>query len=202
MAKRDPRVTAYIKKAAPFARPILTHIREVVLSCSPAIEETIKWGMPTYTYRGILCHMAAFKQHAALGFWRGALVVEAPAEQRASAMGEFGRVTDLAQLPSRRVLAGYVRSAMRLNDTGAKPVKKAAKPKPAPRTPTDLGEALARNAKARAAWTGLSPSHRREYVEWIAEAKRPETRVHRVATTVAWVATGKSRNWKYETRPS
>lgn len=202
MAKRDPRVTAYIKKAAPFARPILTHIREVVLSCSPAIEETIKWGMPTYAYHGILCHMAAFKQHAALGFWRGALIVDAPTEQRASAMGEFGRLTDVAQLPSRRVLAGYIRSAMRLNATGATPVKKAAKPKPAPRTPTDLGEALARNAKARAAWTGSSPSHRREYVEWITEAKRPETRVRRVATTVAWVATGKSRNWKYENRSS
>lgn len=200
MGKRDPRVTAYIKRAAPFARPILTHIRGVVHEACPEVEETIKWGMPMFTHHGILCFMAAFTGHAGLGFWKGGQVVKARDDRRGSAMGQFGPLTAVGQLPSRTTLTQYVRLAMRLNEGGRRPAKKAAKRRPAPRTPADLRAALARSARARAAWAKSSASHRREYLEWITEAKRPETRVRRVATTVEWVAEGKSRNWKYEQR--
>ncbi|HMU61375.1 MAG TPA: YdeI/OmpD-associated family protein [Gemmatimonadales bacterium] len=203
MGTRDPRVSAYIRDAAPFARPILTHIRKVVHTACPDVEETVKWGMPMFTHHGILCFMAGFKQHVGLGFWKGGQVVGASDDKTGSAMGQFGRLTEVGQLPSQRVLTRYVRTAMRINESGErKPVKKAARqPKPAPQTPADLRAAIERSAKAKAAWAHASPSHRREYTDWIAEAKRPETRARRIATTVEWLTEGKSRNWKYEKRP-
>jgi len=201
MGTRDPRVTAYITQAAPFARPILTHLRELVHAACPEAEETLKWRMPVFMYHGILCSMAAFKEHAAFGFWKGSLVFDS--DKAREAMGTFGRLTAVADLPSKRALTAYVRKAMTLNAEGiTAPPRRAARPKPPLRTPPDLGAALRKHTKARATWEDSSPSHRREYVEWITEAKRPETRARRVATTVEWLAEGKSRNWKYEKRPS
>ena len=198
MGSRDPRVDAYIKDAAPFARPVLTHIRTVVHAACPEVEEAIKWGMPMFVHRGNLCFMAAFKQHAGFGFWKGSKVVESRDDQSGSAMGQFGPLTEVSQLPSRRVLTGYVRKAVLLNESGGKPAPKPArKPKPAPKTPAELRAAFTRNAKARTTWEKFSPGHRRAYVEWIAEAKRPETRARRIATTVEWLAAGKPHNWKY-----
>jgi uncharacterized protein YdeI (YjbR/CyaY-like superfamily) len=195
---RDPRIDAYIKRAAPFARPILTHLREVVHAACPEVEETIKWGMPMFTHHGILCFMAAFKQHAGFGFWKGSKVVDDREEQAGTAMGQFGRLTEVEQLPSRRSLEAYVRKAMRLNEAGDTGTPKPRKqPKAAPRTPAALSAALARNAKARTTWQGFSPGHRRAYVEWIAEAKRLETRARRIATSIEWLAAGKPHNWKY-----
>ena len=198
MGSRDPRVDAYIQDAAPFARPILRHLRTVVHAACPEVEEAIKWGMPMFTYHGILCFMAAFTQHAGFGFWKGSKVVEGRDNQSGSAMGQFGRLTEVGQLPNRRLLTAYVRKAARLNESGGKAAPKPAKkPKPAPRTPAELRAALTRNAKARTTWGAFGPGHRRAYVEWIAEAKRPETRARRIATTVEWLAAGKPHNWKY-----
>ena len=198
MGKRDPKVDAYIRKAAPFAQPILTHIREIVHAACPAAEEAIKWSFPHFLYKGMLCSMASFKQHAAFGFWKGSLVTGGP--RSADAMGHFGRITQLSDLPSKRVLSGYVRKAAALNDNGVKQPRaprRAAKPV---KVPADLTAALARNKKARAAFDALSPSHRRAYVEWMTEAKTGETRGRRLAQAVEWMAEGKSRNWKYERR--
>src|SRR4051812_20661246 len=162
MGKRDPRVDAYIKKAAPFAQPILRDIRETVHAACPGVEEAMKWSFPHFTYKGMLCSMAAFKQHAAFGFWKGSLV--AGTGKGADAMGQFGRITKRSDLPSNRVLAGYVKKGARLNDGGVKvprAVKKAA-PK-AIRIPPDVAAALEKAAAARATFDALSPSHRREY---------------------------------------
>jgi uncharacterized protein YdeI (YjbR/CyaY-like superfamily) len=198
---RDPRVDAFIGKAAPFARPILAHIREVVHDACPEVEETLKWNSPAFMYHGILCMMSAFKEHAILGFWKGSLIVGPDGRKFDKAMGNFGRLTEVKQLPSRRLLASYVRQAMRLNAEGVKVPRKTAARRKAPlRMPADLGTALRKNSKARASWEAFSPSHRREYVEWITEARRPETREARVVTAVKWLAQGKSRNWKYAAR--
>ena len=199
MPPRDARIDAYIAQSAEFARPILTHLREVVHAGCPEVEETIKWGMPSFTYRGILCGVAAFKQHIAFGFWRWKEVVAGADSRTAEAMGNFGRITALSDLPPKRVLVAYVRKAAKLNEAGpaAKPSRKR-RPKPAVRVPADLVAALRRNAKARRTFEGFSPSHRREYVEWITEAKREETRARRLTQALEWLADGKSRNWKYE----
>lgn len=199
MGTRDPRVTAYIADAAPFARPILTHLRGVVHEACPAAEETLKWGMPTFMHHGILCGFAAFKAHATFGFWKGALILDARGRPAKTAMGNFGRLTAVSDLPARRVLLGYVRQAVRLNENGVK-VRQRAKPtpKPAVRMPADLRSAMDGVARAQATWDAFSPSQRREYVEWITEAKRPDTREKRVATTVGWLKEGKRRNWRYE----
>lgn len=199
MGTRDPRVTAYIADAAPFARPILTHLRAVVHEACPEAEETLKWGMPTFMHHGILCGFAAFKAHATFGFWKGSLILDARGQPAKTAMGNFGRLTAVSDLPARRVLLGYVRQAMRLNEAGVKVrPKRASKPRPAPRVPADLRAAIAGATKAKSTWEAFSPSQRREYVEWITEAKRPETRQQRVATTIEWLKEGKRRNWKYE----
>jgi uncharacterized protein YdeI (YjbR/CyaY-like superfamily) len=196
MGTRDPRVDTYIAKSADFAKPILTHIRDVVHSACPEAEETMKWSAPFFMYRGgMMCHMAAFKAHVALGFWKGALIVD---REKDGSRGEFGRLESVKDLPPKKELAGYIKRAMALNDAGVKVPKKKPGTKPELPVPPELSAALAKNKKARAAFDAFPPSHRREYCEWVGDAKREETKATRVAQAVEWIAEGKSRNWKYQ----
>jgi uncharacterized protein YdeI (YjbR/CyaY-like superfamily) len=203
MGNRDPRIDAYIEKSADFAQPILRHVREVVHAACPDVEETMKWSFPHFDYKGIMVSMAAFKAHCTLGFWHANEVLGPGAEE--GAMGQFGRITSMKDLPSKKVLTGYVKKAMALKDAGVKPEwaarratrAKARAKKPDIEVPAELAVALKRNKKAATTFEKFSPSHRREYVEWITEAKREATRDKRIAQTVAWLAEGKPRNWKY-----
>lgn len=195
--KRDPRVDAYIARKGEFAKPILEHLREAVHAACPEAEETLKWGSPTFVYKGeMLAHMAAFKAHAAFGFWRGNLVT-GKENERQTAMGQFGRLTSVKDLPEAEALAQLVRKAMALTEAGVKAPRNKTVKAPA-EAPGDLKAALQENAAAAAAFESFSPSCRREYVDWVTEAKRPETRAKRIAQAVGWMAEGKKRNWKYE----
>lgn len=201
MGERDPRVDAYIAKAAPFARPILEHLRALVHAACPDADETIKWGMPFFVVGGAsLCHMAAFKQHAAFGFWRHAEVMGG--ERPAEGMGSFGKLATLGDLPPKRTLATLIKRAAVLNASGTKSVRAVAKKAPAllPEMPADFATALDGVPASRRTWDSFSPSHRREYLEWILGAKRADTRAKRIAQSVEWLAEGKSQNWKYERR--
>ena len=192
----DPRVDAYIAKAAPFAQPILRHVRDVMQRASPEIAETIKWGMPFFDYRGSpLANMAAFKAHAAFGFWRrdGA----GPAEEKADAMGQFGKLASLADLPPDAEIIALARAAMVLIDAGAKTRRPPRQPKPEIAMPDDLAAALAASPDAARHFAAFAPGARREYLEWVVEAKAPATRAKRISTTVEWAAEGKKRHWKY-----
>ncbi|MBN8481107.1 MAG: YdeI/OmpD-associated family protein [Xanthomonadales bacterium] len=204
MALTDPRIDAYIDKAAPFAQPILRELRARVHAACPQVVETIKWGFPHFLHAGaILCSMAAFKQHVAFGFWKGALIegVGGPGA-RDDAMGQFGRITAVRELPPKRTLAAIIRRAMELNEQGVKvPGRERTKSRAEAEVPDALAKALARNAKARRTFEAFAPSHRREYCEWIAEAKRDDTRERRVAQAIDWLAEGKARHWKYESGP-
>ncbi len=196
---KDTRIDAYIAKAVPFAQPVLRHLRQLVHQGCPEAEEAIKWGSPFFLYRGkLLCFMAAFKAHAAFGFWGPGMKRIIAADGHAKdGRGLLGRITSRADLPSDRGLLGYIRTAKKLRDSGA-PIRAKAKPKPALPVPGDLAAALKRSTKAAAHWADFSPSARREYIEWLIEAKRPETRESRRRRTIAWVAAGRKRNWKYE----
>lgn len=195
---RDPRIDAYIERAAPFARPILAHARALVHQACPQVEETIKWGMPTFVHAGgILCGMAAFKQHASFGFWKHALVV-GEGEPR-DGMGSYGKMLSLDDFPAKKIVLAHIRKAMKLNEDGVKmPAARKAASKPPPEMPEDLVAALNKDNAAKATFDAFPPSCRREYIEWIVEAKREETRAKRLAQTVEWLAEGKRRNWKYE----
>jgi uncharacterized protein YdeI (YjbR/CyaY-like superfamily) len=197
MGTRDPRVDAYIAKQAEFARPILTHIREVVHGACPKVEEDIKWGAPFFMYHGTMCQMAAFKQHVAFGFWKGALVVGRSSGEDDRAAGQFGRITSVKDLPSKTELTRYIKKAMQINEEGVT-LPKAKKARPELPVPPELSAALAKNKKARAAFEAFPPSHKRDYSEWIGEAKREETKAARVAQAVEWIAEGKPRHWKYQ----
>ena len=194
----DPRIDAYIERAAPFAQPILTHVRELVHEACPQVEETIKWGMPTFVHAGgILCGMAAFKQYASFGFWKHALVV-GEGEPR-DGMGSYGKLASLQDLPPNKTLLAHIRKAMKLNQDGVKaPTTRKSAPKPPPQAPGDLVAALEKNEAAQATFDAFPPGCKREYIEWIVEAKREETRAKRLAQAVEWMAEGKRRNWKYE----
>ena len=199
MGKRDPRVDAYIENSADYARPILRHLREVVHEACPRVEEAMKWRVPHFLYKGILCRMASFKSHSAFGFWKGDLVLERAADREA--MVHLGRIVSLGDLPPERKLKSYVRKAAALNDADVTTPK--AKSASATKTlviPPDLAAALAKNAKARETFDRFSRSQRREYVEWVAEAKTEATRTQRIATALEWLAAGKLRNWKYMKR--
>lgn len=193
MPKKDPRIDAYIAKAPEFARPILKHLRAIVHEGCPQVEETMKWSVPHFDYKGPLAGMAAFKAHCAFGFWKGSLVVPGTGE----AMGQFGRITKIGDLPKDKELVAYVKKAVKLNDEGIK-VKRAVKPKKEIPMPGDLAGALKKNAKARAAFEGFSPSHKREYLAWITGAKAKETRTRRLGTAIEWMSEGKSLNWRYQ----
>jgi uncharacterized protein YdeI (YjbR/CyaY-like superfamily) len=195
MGKKDPRVDAYIAKSADFARPILSHLRAIVHKACPEVEETMKWSMPHFDYKGIMCGMSAFKAHCAFGFWKASLVLEEGAQR--DAMGHFGRITSRRDLPPDRTLIAYVKKAADLNDRGVTVARKPAAPKKPVRVPPDLAAALKRSAAARQRFDAFSPSHKREYVEWIVEAKTDATRKKRVTTALEWIAEGKGRNWKY-----
>lgn len=199
MGTKDARVDAYINKSADFARPVLNHLRAVIHDACPEVQETIKWGMPHFMYKGMLCGMAAFKQHCALGFWRrakGALEGRAKSEP---AMGQFGRITRIADLPPETELKRLVKRAAELNEEGIV-LPRPAKPKKRKRlvVPADFAAALRKNKKAATTFENFSDSRQNEYIEWIMEAKRDETRKKRINTAVEWLAQGKSRNWKYE----
>ena len=198
MPKTDPRVDAYIARQADFARPILEHLRKAIHSACPDCEETLKWSMPTFMYKGeMLANMAAFKAHATFGFWKGSLVVGDTNAQK-SAMGQFGRIESIGDLPPADVLDQLIRKAMALNEAGIKVKRPVKHPKPELEMPEDLRSALQRNEAARATYEDFPPSAKRDYLEWLTEAKRPETRAKRLVQAVEWMAEGKRRHWKYQ----
>lgn len=197
MGKRDPRVDDYIGKSADFAKPILTHLRELIHVGCPEVEETVKWRNPSFTYKGLLCGMGAFKQHCVFGFWKDAMLFDRK-NPNAKPCGIPDRITNLSELPPDKVLLGYIKEAVRLNEEGIKISKAKPKAKKELVVPKDLISALKNNKKALATFEDFSYSHKKEYVEWITDAKREETRTQRLATAVAWMAEGKARNWKYE----
>jgi uncharacterized protein YdeI (YjbR/CyaY-like superfamily) len=197
----DPRIDAYIAKSAPFAQPILKHLRALVHRGCPDVIETMKWSCPHFEYAGkLLCHMAAFKEHCGFGFWHQAMekITAELGPVREEAMGLFGRITRLEDLPKDEVLLRFVSQAAKLNETG---VPGRPRPKSSggnePALPPDLAAALKKSKSAAKAFAEFRPSYRKEYINWITDAKRPETRKQRLATTVEWVAEGKPRNWKY-----
>lgn len=214
--KRDPRVDAYIAAATPFAQPILKHVRTLVHQACPDVQETIKWSMPTFMHCGsILAGMAAFKQHASFGFWKHAQVMGEGVQR--NGMGSYGRLQAVSDLPADKRLLADIGKAMRLNEQAAAdaPARKSVsrklaaagttaaagrggKRKAAPQLPDDFAAALGRNRKAQTSYADFPPGAQREYVDWITEAKRNETRARRIAQAVEWLAEGKRRNWKYE----
>ena len=201
MARKDPRVDACIAKSAAFAQPILKHIRKLVHAGCPEVEETIKWQFPSFMYKGMLCGMAAFKNHCTFGFWKHELIfgkekLAANGEERG--MGQFGRITSLSDLPKDAVLLGYIKEAARLNDQGIKVPSRARLRKKAPLVVPDyFMKELKKNKKALAVFEGFSYSHKKEYTEWITEAKTEDTRKRRIETAIQWMTEGKARNWKY-----
>lgn len=199
MPTLDPRVDAYIANSADFARPILEHLRAVVHAACPDVEETMKWSFPHFQYHGMLCSMASFKAHCALKFWKGELLIAASDAKTEQAMGQFGRITAIADLPSKETLESYIQKAMLLNDDGVKaPARvKAAAPRELV-VPEYLASALAQQQPALEHFNAFSTSKKRDYVEWLEEAKTEATRLRRLEQAVEWIAEGKSRNWKYE----
>jgi uncharacterized protein YdeI (YjbR/CyaY-like superfamily) len=200
----NPKVDAYIAKAQPFAQPILAHVRELAHKACPDVDEEIKWSMPFFVLRGVvLGHMAGFKQHCAIGFWGPEMHATLREDGLLSenGMGALGKVSSLKDLPSDKKLLDYFRQAAGLVASGQR-TKSIVRPrksqKPAPEVPSELAAAFKKNKAAAKAFAGFSPSCQREYTDWIADAKRPDTRQKRIATAIEWIAEGKQRNWKYQ----
>ncbi len=203
MGKRIAAIDAYIEKQQPFAKPILRHVRTIVHNACPGVEEAVRWGHPHFLWHGPLASMAAFKTHATFGFWKHAQLAggrTSLGRRREKAMGSFGRLASVADLPSRRALVALVKRAMKLNESGVKRTPRSGVRRPAVRPPAGFLAAVRGNRRALATWERLAPSHRREYLEWVAGAKTAPTRERRLATTVKWLSEGKRHNWRYERR--
>jgi uncharacterized protein YdeI (YjbR/CyaY-like superfamily) len=204
LSNLDTRVDAYIARAADFAKPILEHLRQVVHEGCPGVQETIKWGVPHFEYKGnILCGIAAFKQHCAFGFWLGANLSDPDKilnKVGATSMGNLGPLKTLKDLPPKKILKKYIKEAMVLGETGVKKEPKKLENAVAKniKVPPYFLSALKKNKQALAAFKDLSISRRKEYIEWITGAKTEDTRNKRMATSITWLSEGKSLNWKYE----
>ena len=194
MANKDARVDAYIARSADFAKPILIHLRKLIHTACPSLEETVKWRMPFFEHNGILCMMAAFKSHCAIRFWHPEM---RKLFKRGDSMSHVGRITKMSDLPSDAKMLEYLCQATKLNDT-AKKTPTARRPAKKVRIPSYITSALKRDKNALAAFNAFSPSHQNEYVQWITDAKRDETRSKRISTMLQWLKAGKSRHWKYE----
>jgi len=198
----NPAVDQYIENSAAFARPVLNHLRDLVHRACPEAEERLKWGFPHFDYKGVYVSMASFKEHCAFNFWKAKEMSDPHGlfgEREEKAMGHLGRIRSLADLPPDAILLEYLRQAKALNDQGVK--RSVAKPTTAANelpVPGDLASALAGNAAARKHFDGFTPGKRKEYIQWITEAKTEATRGKRIATAVEWISEGKPRNWKYQ----
>lgn len=201
MGKKSLLVDAYIEKAAPFARPILKRLRSIFHKASPKLDEAIKWGHVSFEYKGIVGGFASFKHHASWGLWKAALIDDpkkAMAGDASSAMGG-GKLVVVDDIPDEAYLVGLIRQAVELNEKDVKlPRRSNPAKKPPIKAPKPFLDALSKAPAAKSFFEGLAPSCRREYLEWITEAKRDETRDKRIATAVEWLGEGKKRNWKYE----
>ncbi|MBI1831118.1 MAG: YdeI/OmpD-associated family protein [Planctomycetes bacterium] len=203
MKNRSPEFDAYIEKSAKFARPILKKIRALYHKACPQIEEKMKWGFPHFEYQGIVGSMAAFKNHAAYGFWKARLLKDPQNLLAMMAKASMGhaKITSIDELPPDRILVAYICEAVALNQQGIKlPARKKTKRPKEVIVPADLAAALKQNRKALATFEAFSPSHKREYVNWITAAKKAETRERRLATAIEWMAEGKSHNWRYQSK--
>jgi uncharacterized protein YdeI (YjbR/CyaY-like superfamily) len=201
MSTNDSRVDEYISKSADFAKPVLTYLRDVVHKACPDVNETIKWNFPNFEYAGgILCSMAAFKQHCAFGFWLASLMTDPDkllTIGEKTAMGHLGQIKNIADLPSEEVLVKYIKEAMLLNEKGTKISKKKVTEIKEVEIPPYFLDALRQNKTAYSTFEKFSPSHKKEYLEWITEAKSEATRNKRIATALEWLEEGKPRLWKY-----
>jgi len=200
---KDPRIDKYIASSAEFARPILDHLRVLVHQACPEVEEKMKWSFQHYDYKGVFVSMAAFKEHCAFSFWKAKLLPDPHnllQEREEKAMGHFGKIRSLEDLPPDKVILEYLIAAMKLNEAGIKlvPKKPSEKEKKELRVPPDLIKALSEHPKASETFEKFSYSNKKEYVEWITEAKTEATRRRRLETAVEWMDEGKARNWKYK----
>ena len=200
MGKKNNLVDVYISKSQDFAKPILKHIRELIHKGCPAVEEKIKWGFPNFEYSGsILCNMAAFKEHCTFGFWKASLLnkrgILIPSDQQA--MGQFGRITTISDLPSDKVILSIIKEAAKLNEKGVKVPKNKKTEQKELVIPDYFAKALSKNKNAKTTFDNFITSHKREYIGWITEAKTEETRNKRITTSINWLSEGKPRNWKY-----
>lgn len=201
MENKNKQIDEYISKSADFAKPILHHLRKLVHTACPQVAETIKWGFPHFDYKGVMCSMAAFKQHCAFGFWKAELMKDVGAlkDNNRNAMGHSGKIKSLIDLPSDKILIGRIKEAMKLNEDNVKlPERKNTDKKPEIIIPDSLKKELVKYKKANNTFNNFSPSHKREYIEWINDAKTEETKNKRILTTIEWLTEGKIRNWKYE----
>jgi uncharacterized protein YdeI (YjbR/CyaY-like superfamily) len=196
MPTTDKRIDAYVAKSADFARPVLTRLRELIHEFCPDCEETVKWSSPTFMYGGsIMCGIVAFKERCVLHFWKGPLIVAEG--QKDDNWEKLNSLTTVSDIPPKKVVGAYIKKAMELNEAGAKVPKRPAKPKKELVIPEAFMAAIKKNKKALATYEKFSPSHKREYIEWISDAKAEATRDRRITQAVEWMAEGKPRNWKY-----
>jgi uncharacterized protein YdeI (YjbR/CyaY-like superfamily) len=201
MIKKDKRIDSYIAKSATFAQPILKHMRQLIHKADPGVQETIKWGFPHFEHNGIVCSMASFKEHCTFLFWKASLMSDSCnifKETASTAMGQLGRIEKISDLPPDKVLVEYLKEAVELNKNNIKmPSRSGSSVKKELKVPGYFLKALKKNKDAVKNFENFSYSHKKEYVEWITEAKTEATRERRIETAVEWISEGKQRMWKY-----
>jgi uncharacterized protein YdeI (YjbR/CyaY-like superfamily) len=115
-----------------------------------------------------------------------------------TAMGNFGQLKSMNDLPPDRIILGYIRQAVKLNSKAIKvPRRTRRTEKKALKVPKYFKDALVKNRMALKTFESFSYTNKKDYVDWMTEAKTEETRIKRLVNSIDWLSQGKIRNWKY-----
>jgi len=200
--KKNPKVDAYILNTAPFAQPILNELRATLETAEPELEETIKWGFPCFTFQSkLICSFSAYKNHCVFRFWQGSNLKDSAGiltKVGETEMGELSKIKNLEDLPNSEILINYIREAIELSKKKSTKTIVSEKKITIDLKSYDLQEIFSSFPKQAEKFDTFSPSHRKEYISWINEAKTEDTKLKRIKTMMEWLLEGKSRNWKYE----
>lgn len=196
MNEASENITAYIEKATPEFKEVMIALRSVLNNPNFDIKEDWKWGAPNFNNEGMICWLAHFRNHVGMNFFKGTLIKDKYnlfthyREEKGNRQLKFSDINQI--IPEQ--IEYYIEEAIKLNQENIKVVKKEIDTS----LPLDLETELNNNPKAKMFFESLAPSYKRDYIEWIEEAKREATRTKRLATTMEWLSEGKKKNWKYE----
>lgn len=188
-------ILAYIESMPEFSKSICIKLRSIILSADKNITEDWKWG-PNYFLDGMLCGFSGFKHHVKLTFYNGSAMKNSKGLFNHCVDNEFNRsikYTDAGEVDA-KAIREYIKDSIQVNRNGFKRIVTDKEIK----VPVDLLDALSQNKKATSFFDALSYGYKKDFVEWVISAKRPETRQDRIAKTVLMCGENRKMNDKYK----
>src|SRR5438270_1264994 len=168
-------------------RPILVRLRRIFRQASPKLEEAIKWGVPCYLFKGPVGGFAAYKQHVSWGLWKSRALNDPEGLLGRGVSVMAGKITKVSEIPPAAKIIALIEQVIALNEAGIKSPKP-----PEPELPADFAAAMKKAGKAARHYAAFTPARKWQYVNWVTQAKRAETRAKRIEIAVERIGEGKT----------